>query len=360
MRARLVRAAIVCGLGVATLAYGALEKSITVSVEGEPLRIRTFAATVGEALDRAGIPVGARDRLEPAASAPVDDGTVVAVYRAKPVTLLLDGERRKVWVTGLTIAEVLEEVKARSTLADLVHPSRASRVTAGMTISVRRAVAVKVRHDGRTERVVTNARSIGRVVRELGIELGRRDQIRPRARTSPRQGMTIRVLRVGIRRDTRMEDVAFPTYLRRTNDLRYGQRKTVQSGREGLRRVQYVSRYVDGKLVSRRAVHATTIKPARPRIIAIGAYRPTCDCRDGVQVGGASWYHRNDGLTAAHKTLPFGTMVKVTNLDNGRVVYVKIVDRGPYIDGRVIDLSDDAFSRLAPLSKGVIRVRIRW
>ena len=47
----------------------------------------------------------------------------------------------------------------------------------------------------------------------------------------------------------------------------------------------------------------------------------------------------NDGLIAAHRSLPFGTQVRVTNLDNGRSAVVKIVDRGPFIRGRIIDVS---------------------
>jgi rare lipoprotein A len=63
-------------------------------------------------------------------------------------------------------------------------------------------------------------------------------------------------------------------------------------------------------------------------------------------------------LTAAHRTLPFGTRVKVTNLDNGRSVVVRINDRGPYVKGRVIDLSKAAARELRFLDRGTTRVRL--
>jgi rare lipoprotein A len=63
-------------------------------------------------------------------------------------------------------------------------------------------------------------------------------------------------------------------------------------------------------------------------------------------------------LTAAHKTLPFGTRVRVTNLDNGRSVDVRINDRGPYVAGRVIDLSPAAARKLDMLRAGVVRVKL--
>lgn len=62
------------------------------------------------------------------------------------------------------------------------------------------------------------------------------------------------------------------------------------------------------------------------------------------------------GLTAAHKSLPFGTRVRVTNQATGKSVIVRINDDGPHIAGRSIDLSYGAFSKIAPPSRGVIRV----
>ena len=63
-------------------------------------------------------------------------------------------------------------------------------------------------------------------------------------------------------------------------------------------------------------------------------------------------------MTAAHKKLPFGTKVKVTNIKNRKSVIVKINDRGPFVKGRIIDLSGSAFNSIANLSAGVIKVKI--
>jgi len=63
-------------------------------------------------------------------------------------------------------------------------------------------------------------------------------------------------------------------------------------------------------------------------------------------------------LTAAHRTLPLNTQVRVTNLENGKSVIVLVNDRGPYIDGRVIDLSTAAARRLGMVRKGLVPVSI--
>jgi rare lipoprotein A len=88
--------------------------------------------------------------------------------------------------------------------------------------------------------------------------------------------------------------------------------------------------------------------------------------------GLASWYGQEyagrktacgeifdpDKMTAAHKTLPFQTWVRVHNLDNGKQTEVRINDRGPFIKGRIIDLSRKAAENLNMKNKGVARVRI--
>lgn len=63
-------------------------------------------------------------------------------------------------------------------------------------------------------------------------------------------------------------------------------------------------------------------------------------------------------LTAAHKTLPFNTRVRVTNLSNGKSVMVRINNRGPYSKGRIIDLSQAAFSAIENTRKGVTKVKL--
>jgi rare lipoprotein A len=71
---------------------------------------------------------------------------------------------------------------------------------------------------------------------------------------------------------------------------------------------------------------------------------------------GENFDHRN--LTAAHRTLAFGTSVRLTNLENGKTVTVKITDRGPFVRGRIIDVSLAAARVLGIQDKGVTRVRL--
>ncbi len=100
--------------------------------------------------------------------------------------------------------------------------------------------------------------------------------------------------------------------------------------------------------------------------------RPAIGAGSRPQVGLASYYSTSHQgrrtasgepfdmheLTAAHRTLPFGTRVRVTNLENGRAVVVRITDRGPWKKKRVIDVSYAAARRLGMIGSGTARVRL--
>ena len=66
----------------------------------------------------------------------------------------------------------------------------------------------------------------------------------------------------------------------------------------------------------------------------------------------------HDSMTCAHKTLPFGTMLKVTNLLNGKQVVVRVTDRGPYVRGRIVDLSWGAAKAIGMLAQGIAPVTV--
>ena len=69
--------------------------------------------------------------------------------------------------------------------------------------------------------------------------------------------------------------------------------------------------------------------------------------------------YRRGKLTAAHKKLPFGTKVKITNLQTNKSVKVKITDRGPFVKGRIVDLSEAAAKRIDSKKAGVVPVRVK-
>lgn len=80
---------------------------------------------------------------------------------------------------------------------------------------------------------------------------------------------------------------------------------------------------------------------------------------NGRKTANGEIYNSSD-LTAAHKKLPFGTRVKVTNLSNGKTVKVRVNDRGPFVTGRIIDLTRAAAKKIDMINAGVVKVKISY
>jgi len=125
----------------------------------------------------------------------------------------------------------------------------------------------------------------------------------------------------------------------------------------------------------RAILMAATLVPsvAVPQIVVAATVSAIPQCTiERTQIGIASWYGRREaghrtasgaifdpGLkTAAYRTLPLGSCVRVTHIGNGRFVTVTIIDRGPYIQGRLLDLSEAAARTLGIRQAGLARVRI--
>ena len=119
--------------------------------------------------------------------------------------------------------------------------------------------------------------------------------------------------------------------------------------------------------------HGGYHKTGKPYQVAGRTYVPLQSAAGYDQTGTASWYGRDfhgkltangesydmHALSAAHKTLPLPTLVRVTNLENGRSVVVRVNDRGPFVKNRLIDLSYAAAKALGYDQKGTTRVRVQ-
>jgi rare lipoprotein A len=144
-----------------------------------------------------------------------------------------------------------------------------------------------------------------------------------------------------------------------------------RSGSSGSSRASRASRSSRrGNRVARDYADDDTPRATRSRRAARNRARlPSLTGGSGFQSGVASYYWQRqrvasggwfnpNAMTAAHKTLPFGTLVRVTNLNNGRTVTVRINDRGPFVRGRVIDLSRAAASAVGMTGAGLARVSL--
>jgi resuscitation-promoting factor RpfB len=351
-----LRVFLTLALAVAGGGYLAAEKKVTLADEGRSRTVSTFAPTVASALGRQGIRVGPDDRVDPPLTAPVTRH--IEVRRAKDVLLVLGDQRKVVRVTGKTVSEVLHEASVPAKGA-YVEPSLDTRVASGEEIVVSQPAQVQVVHDGVSQPVVTNALTAGGLLRQMGIQLGPLDRVEPSIVTNPATVGTINVVRVSEAISRTFSPISFKSVTRRSDAVEFGVRRVVQEGADGALARTYRATYENGRPKTKRFVGTSVARPPQDKVTLVGTRFPAFVSHGHSAEGTASWFGTS-GLSSAHQSLPFGTVVKVTNLDNGRSTTVVIRDRGPYSGGRVIDLSDAAFSQLSPVTRGVVRVKLEW
>lgn len=334
-------------LVVATL-YLAVQKHVTLVVDGRPESVRTLSGSVGELLSSRGIVLDAGDVVEPPSATPLADGMTVVVDTERVVTSAPRASSDVgVWVVE-GVSGPLLRVAAEPT---------ENWFSAGGPVGPSRVVSARVVVKGKEHDVLTNASTVRELLSAMGIEPDRSDRVRPSPKTPLHAGALVRYVDVEYRtREIRMP-IPFATLTTYSSRLAAGAARTTRPGDDGVMLETYRVKIVDGEVVDRTLISRHVLLSAVPEHRVVGR---SASPASGTQVGEASWYYTaGNGLTAAHPWLPFGTVVTVTNLVNGKSVQVVINDRGPF-GGRIIDLSPKAFSAIATLSQGVCQVRLTW
>ncbi|MGZ5290924.1 MAG: ubiquitin-like domain-containing protein [Actinomycetota bacterium] len=326
----------------------AIQKTVTLVVQGRPEAVRTMSASVGELLDAEGIVLSSGDLVVPPEATPLLDGMTVRVEHG-----FISGAASQAPVdVGVW---VMEGVRGSSAML-------AARITedwfsAGAAAGQQAVSAAHVVVMGKGHDVVTNAETVGELLSAMGIEPDRDDRVLPSPSAPLKQNANVRFTSIEFRVKQLRLPVPFTTFTSYTDRLEPGRTETTRAGVNGVMLERYRVKIVNGKVAIRDLLERRVLQEATPAKRLMGRESPA----GGTQVGEASWYSfaPGSGLTAAHPWLPFGTVVTVTNLATGSRVQVVINDRGPF-GGRIIDLSDEAFARIAPLGQGVCQVRLTW
>jgi uncharacterized protein YabE (DUF348 family) len=353
-------------LAVAGLSYTATYTLVTLVVQGRaPEPISTTVDNVGELLQGEGIELSSGLVVMPPPATTLADGMTVVV--SPPGTLGLLSELPSdagasplgsasagvgVWVVdgassgpAARIAAVLAEATASAT-----------QVGSSPVVTARVVVAGKV-HD-----VASNASTIGELLSAMGISADADDRVQPPPSTPLHDGSLVRFDRVDVTTRAMDRTLAPDREVRWTTSVAIGETQVLQRGVPGLATQTVRTVWVNGRVESRTVVAREVVRPAMARIVLAGPESPAGGTLTGHgSRGQATWYETPwGGLTAASPWLPFGTEVTVTDLATGNAVTVIINDRGPFSPGRIIDLSPAAFAALAPLSRGVLQVRITF
>ncbi len=347
---------------------------VTLVVDGVSKTISVREDTVGQVLDLEGLAVGEHDVVMPSPDTKVSKDMEINVAFGRPLTLTVDGVTKTVWTTAQSVGQALSFLNLDA--ADSKYST--SRSTGigreGLTLSIATAKDVTLTVAGQPSQL-TIAGTVGDALAKLGITPDADDKVDPTVDTPLSDGLQITYVNVEQKTRTEVVSVDFGKSEVKSDSMYKGDTKVTTKGVAGQNTETWTDTYEDGVLVN--SVKTDTVVDQAPvdQVTAVGtkpksssssgggsnlsaASGSTCKASyywEGQMTANGERFNPSD-FTAAHKTLPFGTRVKVTNQANGQTTIVRINDRGPYVAGRCLDLSKAAMQAIGGTSAGVITV----
>jgi uncharacterized protein YabE (DUF348 family) len=256
---------------------------------------------------------------------------------------------------GNTVTEALAEQNISVNEQDDVFPSRQERIFSGSKIIINHAKKITVIEGGNKKTIFTTRTTVEDAIwDQQDINLGEDDLTMPARQTLLKEGMKVTVTHVLIKEETVNKPIDFKTVENEDDDLSWRIKKVTQKGEKGINEVKYKVVYHDSKEISRKILEQNITKKPVDEIVTQGTLVKV----GKTHTGAASWYAYTGTMAAANPWLPMGSYVRVTNVENGKSVIVKINDRGPFGNGRIIDLDKVAFTKIAPLGAGVANIKM--
>lgn len=251
------------------------ERVVTLYHDGIEQTIVTDAKTVGQALDRAHLSLGARDTVEPATTTElVAPAYSVNIYRARPVTIV-DGTQRYTVLTSHTSAREIvaaagltlydEDSYDLTRIDDFVVEG-----SVGLKLTLHRATLMNLVLYGKTVALRTQAKTVGDLLRQKGIILAADDTVNLPAETLITTGLTLEVWRNGVQTITNEEDINFPVKQIRDSDHAPGYKQITTPGTLGKKQVTYQIEMKNGKEVGRKMIQSVVTQIPKEQVEVIG------------------------------------------------------------------------------------------
>lgn len=377
--------------GGVAVAMALHKNDVVLSVDGETHSVSVREDTVKQVLESDGITVGEHDVVAPSLDTKVTNGMEISVLYGRQLHLTVDGETRAVWTTARTVEDALTQLNLNDPDSKLSASRSAAIGREGLSFNISTPKNVTIDAAG-TPVELRVAGTVGDALTTAEVTPDEDDVVTPAADTSLTDGLAIAYTNVEKRTTTKEEAVPFEKKEEKSSDLEEGKTKVATEGVDGVKTQNFVEVYHNGTLVSSELQDEQVTKEPVAQVTKVGTKKVEKSSDSGGSDSGGSgsgsggsgsgggdlspaegnscqasyyWqgqttasgerFNPND-LTAAHKTLPLGSKVKVTNPSSGKTVVVRINDRGPYVGGRCLDLSKAAMETIGGTSSGVITV----
>ncbi len=368
--------------GGVAVAMALHKNDVILSVDGETHNVSVREDTVQQVLEKDGITVGEHDVVAPSLDTKITNGMEITVLYGRQLQLTIDGEARTAWTTARTVEDALTQLNLNDPDSKLSASRSAAIGREGLSFNISTPKNVTIDAAG-TPVELRVAGTVGDALTAAKVTPDEDDVVTPAADTSLTDGLAISYTNVEQRTTSKEEAVPFEKKEEKSDELEEGKTKVTTEGVNGVKTQNFVEVYHNGTLVSSELQNEQVTKEPVTQVTQVGTKKKASKSSEGGSGSGsggdgdlspangssckASYYWQGQmtasgerfnpsDLTAAHKTLPLGSKVKVTNPSNGKTVVVRINDRGPYIAGRCLDLSKAAMETIGGTSSGVITV----
>lgn len=253
----------------------AMNKSVTVDIDGQAHEVSTYAGTVGEVLSDEGLNVGSHDALSPSPSASINDGGKIVLQRGRQLHLTIDGEKRDHWVRATTVGEALKQVNVSSQGAWLSQDLNKQVPLNGMALELKTVKNITFFDGANTPKPMqTNAVTVDELLRELKLTLGPEDTVAPGADLKITDGAEVRITRNGVTVINETEVIEPPVQEVEDPNSDEGTELVLEPGVAGERIATYRITIKNGNEVGREEIGAKVTKEAQPKVVRVGTKEP--------------------------------------------------------------------------------------
>jgi rare lipoprotein A (peptidoglycan hydrolase) len=286
--------------------------------------------------------------------------------QANEIILNDNGIEQNFKTNATSIKSFLDEQNIVLNNQDLIYPKKDTKVFPGLQIKIERIKNLLVEVDGGEKTIAGFEKTVEDILKENNIDFKEEDIIKPSRKSFAYNNLAIKITRVEIEEELEEESIAYRTIEEKDDDLGWRTRKITQKGEKGIKEIKYEVAYHDGEEVSRKIIDTTVTKDPVNEVVTQGTYVKLGKSHTGQ----GTWYDQSPypnlmkrypftgNMFAANPWLPLGSYAKVTNKANGKSIIVRINDRGPFVDNRIIDLNKVAFAKIASIGAGVIDVKM--
>jgi uncharacterized protein YabE (DUF348 family) len=253
----------------------AMNKSVTIDVDGVETHVRTYSGTVGEVLDDEGIQTGAHDSLSPSPTASIGDNGKIVVERGKLLKYTVDGQAKESWVRARNLGDALRQAGAPMQGSKISDDLGKSMPMEGMNVDIRTIKNVMV-YDGGNEgrQVQTTAVNIDELLKELQTSIGPQDAVTPGADVKITDGAEVRITRNGVTVVNKTESIDPPVQNINDDTMMKGQQQVMDPGAPGEKISTYRIQLINGKETGKEKLGEKVTKEAKPKVVKVGTKQP--------------------------------------------------------------------------------------